>query len=90
MGEVLGIAIKKEFRRKGYAKQLMNFALKFLDEQNCFAAKLLVRKSNMAAIKLYIALGFKTIRTVDQPKISNEEAYEMMIDLIEPVTPHIM
>lgn len=90
MGEILGLAVKKEFRRKGYAKQLMNFALKFLDEQNCFAAKLLVRKNNTPAIKLYIALGFKTIRTVEKQTISNEEAYEMMIDLIEPVTPQIM
>ncbi|MDO8537885.1 MAG: N-acetyltransferase [archaeon] len=89
MGEILGIAIKKEFRRKGYAKQLINFALKFLEEQNCFAVKLLVGKNNIPALKLYISIGFKTIRTIEHKK-AKEEAYEMMIDLIEPITPQIM
>ena len=89
MGEILGVAIKKEFRRKGHAKQLINFALKFLEQQNCFAVKLLVGKNNIPALKLYIGLGFKTIRTIEHKK-AKEEAYEMMKDLIEPITPQIM
>src|SRR3989344_4465992 len=80
MGELLGIAVRKEFRRKGHGRKLLRHAIGFFEKQNCFAVKLLVKKNNAPAIKLYIGEGFRTIRTIDL-RHEKAEAFEMMLDL---------
>ncbi len=55
------IATKKEYRNKGIAIELYNFVEKILKELNIEYVTLEVRKSNIAAIKLYEKLGFKYI-----------------------------
>lgn len=59
--DIISIAIKPEFRRKGHAKAL----LEYLDTINIERLKIFleVRASNKPAINLYTALNFKYIST---------------------------
>ncbi|HXY62297.1 MAG TPA: ribosomal protein S18-alanine N-acetyltransferase [Nitrospirota bacterium] len=55
---ILNLAVKPEFRRKGIARNLVLAALRRGHEQGAKRAYLEVRLSNVAAQKLYSALGF--------------------------------
>lgn len=57
-GYITNIAVKKEFRRQGIAKALIQELFKKLDGELSFIS-LEVRASNLAAINLYSLLGFK-------------------------------
>lgn len=58
--EILSLAVKKDFRRKGIATKLMKSVLNEIKDfvKSCF---LDVRVSNEPAIKLYEKLGFKKV-----------------------------
>lgn len=56
--EVMNLAVLPAFRRRGYAKLLLETALAFCSEAGCAFLSLEVRESNTAAIALYGALGF--------------------------------
>jgi Acetyltransferases len=56
-GFIYELYIKNEFRRKGYARELMNYALKLFKEEGYDEARLNVYARN-GAKKLYELLGF--------------------------------
>lgn len=58
--ELLSVAVKPEFRRKGIAKSLITEGLKEI-EKSAEACFLEVRVSNKEAISLYEKLGFKRV-----------------------------
>ncbi|MFH1588249.1 MAG: GNAT family N-acetyltransferase [Candidatus Diapherotrites archaeon] len=53
-----GLSVKHSYRKKGYGKKLVEFALTFLQELSIEQVKLLVKKSNLTAKKLYESHGF--------------------------------
>lgn len=59
--EVIGIAVKEDFRRRGIAKALLSAAEEHLKKQGAYLLNLEVRKSNLAAQCLYEKLGFSTV-----------------------------
>lgn len=58
-GKVLFLSINKEFRRKGYAKKLMDIAIAKLKKQGAKVIKVATRTTNIPAQTLYgTKLGF--------------------------------
>lgn len=55
------IFVLQEYRKKGYAKKLMNFFINEVKNSNCLNITLEVRESNISAINLYKKFGFKVI-----------------------------
>lgn len=53
LGKVLFLSVNKEFRRKGYAKKLMTFAVERLKKQGAKVIKVCTRTDNAAAQSLY-------------------------------------
>lgn len=60
-GNVLNIAVKKEFQQKGYGNILMEKLLSEMEEENLTFLTLEVRESNLKARKLYEKFGFKIV-----------------------------
>lgn len=58
---ILNICVMPQFRRKGYARQLMTTILVYAKQQGAEIAFLEVRVSNTAALNLYRQLGFNEI-----------------------------
>lgn len=59
-GEMPSIAVKEQFRRRGIAKMLLQSAAKKAEERGVRKIFLEVRKSNLAAKRLYENVGFQT------------------------------
>jgi ribosomal protein S18 acetylase RimI-like enzyme len=59
VGVLLFIDVKPEFRGKGYAQQLMQYAIEDMKKQGATLITLVTRTSNESAQKLYKRLGFK-------------------------------
>lgn len=57
-GEVLRVAVKKQYRRKGIARQMIEFLVDYLKERGYQKLYLEVKSSNLEAIALYEKLGF--------------------------------
>lgn len=73
----LGVA--KEFQRRGYAKELMDYAIKRSEEAGCEKCTLEVRVSNVPAIKLYESYGFKIVAIrKNYYTDTHEDAYLML------------
>lgn len=58
-GELMRIAVKKEFRGHGLSRKLMDQMVKSAKEKEVFDLTLEVRAGNQAAINLYKSYGFK-------------------------------
>lgn len=58
-GELMRIAVKKEFRGHGLSRKLMDQMVKSAKEKEVFDLTLEVRAGNKAAINLYKSYGFK-------------------------------
>lgn len=58
-GEIQFIAVAKEFRRKGYGKQLTEFAVKSLFDMGVQKVSILTRLGNEKARRIYERLGFQ-------------------------------
>ena len=78
------IAIRKEYRRSGLGRWLMEYILDFGFRKGCECATLEVRGSNKAAIQMYRKLGFK-ISGVRKGYYSDngEDALLMTLDMSE-------
>ena len=59
--EVLNVAVRQDCRRRGHAKHLIGLALARAAAGRCCAMFLEVRRSNVAARKLYGSLGFDEV-----------------------------
>lgn len=64
-GHVWYIAVKEEYRKKGYAKQLLQYAIQDLFNQGCQIVTLLTRLINTPARTTYTRLGFVETRHDD-------------------------
>ncbi len=58
MGQILFVDVKEEFRGKGYAQQLVKYALRDLKRQGASLVTLVTRTTNEAAQRVYKKLGF--------------------------------
>ena len=58
IGQMLFIDVKSEFRGKGYAQQLMKYAIDDMKKMGATIISLVTRTSNESAQKLYKRLGF--------------------------------
>ena len=79
---ILNIATDPALRRRGVARTLLLQALHTGRAQNCRLATLEVRRSNLAAIELYRAFGFRSVGV--RPNYyadEGEDAIVMVCDL---------
>ncbi|MDX2015315.1 MAG: ribosomal protein S18-alanine N-acetyltransferase [Myxococcaceae bacterium] len=79
---VLNVATHVASRRKGYGRRIMDEVIAVGRGRACVLATLEVRRSNVAAIRLYESLGFRTVGM--RPNYYNdnhEDAAVMIMDL---------
>ena len=57
-GWIYYLAIKPEYRRRGFAKQLVRHAEKALSDMGCPKINLMVRKANEQVIRFYKTIGY--------------------------------
>ncbi|MFH1752198.1 MAG: GNAT family N-acetyltransferase, partial [archaeon] len=79
-GFVFGVAVEEDFRGQGLGETLLDFALDYFKQQAIKEVKLLVRKENTAAKRLYLKKGFKLIGLHDKP-IDGAIVEEMVLTL---------
>jgi ribosomal protein S18 acetylase RimI-like enzyme len=60
-GRIQFLVVAKEFRKKGYAKELMQYAINGLKKQGMCFIEIAVRAHNEPAVNLYKKFGFKEI-----------------------------
>lgn len=70
---ILDIAVDPNYRRFGYGRQLLRFALDFGRERGACSAFLEVRASNLAARRFYETEGFEQIGVRKQYYSDNRE-----------------
>lgn len=58
-GQLLFVAVKDEFRGHGYGFELVNYAVRALDQMGVSRVQLLTRTDNTAAQSIYKRAGFK-------------------------------
>jgi len=58
VGRILFLAVRPEFRGKGYGSQLVKHALQELHKMGAFKVTILTRNSNLPAQKIYTTIGF--------------------------------
>ena len=58
VARINGFALEEEFRGKGFGKELLDYAIEFLKEQGIKIVKLLVKRENETAKKIYREAGF--------------------------------
>jgi len=75
-----GIAVKPEFRQRGFGEQLAEFAVDFARKQKATQLILLVRPSNYVAKKIYKSLGFKS-NNLWKSQINGKKAEEWTLQL---------
>ena len=59
--QILNLAVHEDFRRRLVARGLLAHAIRAGRERNARVANLEVRKSNVAALRLYEGFGFKAV-----------------------------
>lgn len=81
-GEILNLAVAPEHRREGLGKRLLAACLKWLAERGAAKVYLEVRRSNEAAIAMYLAAGFGTLGVrPNYYRMPTEDAVLMGLDL---------
>jgi ribosomal protein S18 acetylase RimI-like enzyme len=75
------IFIKKEFRRKGLAKKLINGIEEIAKNNGCKKITLEVRKDNAPAQNLYASFGFCEGQTPMYFYVKRLEAHKIMINV---------
>ena len=58
-GQITNVATSAQYRRRGYARAIVEGLLAYARERGLCVVSLEVRESNIAAIALYESLGFK-------------------------------
>ena len=77
---VLNLATHPEHRRRGFARRLLEDTLAYARARHVRYVTLEVRRSNIAAIKLYRALGFASIGV--RPKYYAEDGEDALVMLL--------
>lgn len=75
-----GLTVKEEFRNRGVAKTLLDYAIAFLKEKKVGRILLLVKQKNEAAKKIYREAGFEFVGMYHR-ELDNEEVEEMELDI---------
>jgi len=79
------ISIIPQERQKGHAKELLSHAIKFIKNSNGKKIRLLVKKNNLRAKKLYNSAGFNFVQIHE--KIIDDSIIEVWeMNLAEPNT----
>lgn len=73
-----GFSVKKKFRNQGFGQKILEFGIGFLQEIGAQKIRLLVKKENLIAKKMYFKAGFNFIG-LHPKKIDNAviEEYEL-------------
>ncbi|MBQ9793265.1 MAG: GNAT family N-acetyltransferase [Clostridia bacterium] len=81
-GEILRVAVKKQYRRKGVAKRMIRFLIEHLKANGYQQLYLEVKSTNEEAIKLYEHLGFMKFNERKHYYGSGEDAlnYILLLD----------
>lgn len=77
--EIVSIAVKQKYRRRGIGRALVRAAVDYLMAMNCREIKLHVRESNVGAIAFYEKCGFKKVEKV-KCYYENEDGYLMKLE----------
>ncbi|MFW6298725.1 MAG: ribosomal protein S18-alanine N-acetyltransferase [Bacillota bacterium] len=75
--EILNFAVDKKYRRKGYAKALLGYAIDFCNERHVDTMSLEVRPTNKPAIRLYESAGFEVAAKRKRYYKDGEDAFLM-------------
>jgi len=75
---IQSVAVKKEFRRQGYAVLLLRAVINYVLRKGGDSIVLEVRKNNIAALALYQQLGFVVIHTIRAFYKDGEDAYSLI------------
>jgi N-acetylglutamate synthase-like GNAT family acetyltransferase len=62
-GRITAMAIHSEFRRKGYGRQLIEYAEKFAQESDCFRIEVTSYSYRTETHEFYKALGFTCVKS---------------------------
>jgi ribosomal-protein-alanine N-acetyltransferase len=76
-GLIVSVAVKKEWRRRGIGRKLIEKLLENFKKEGMKIVFLHVREENRDAINFYQALGFKIIELVENYYSNGEDAYLM-------------
>ncbi|XP_062220649.1 GCN5-related N-acetyltransferase 4, chloroplastic-like isoform X2 [Phragmites australis] len=87
---IANVAVRKEERRKGIAKMLVQEAEARARSWGCRSIALHCDANNLAALRLYINQGFKCIRVPEgakwpEPKIAKGVQYNFMMKLVPKI-----
>ena len=77
LGLIVSVAVKKEWRRKGIGRKLVEKLLENFKKEGMKIIFLHVREENKEAINFYLALGFKIRELVENYYSNRENAYLM-------------
>ena len=77
LGLIVSVAVKKEWRRKGIGRKLVEKLLENFKKEGMKIVFLHVREENKEAINFYLALGFKIRELVENYYSNRENAYLM-------------
>ena len=81
IGHILNLAVDEKHRRQGIGSMLAQSILEKLRERKVSKIYLEVRKSSLAAVRLYSKFNFKVERIIKAYYQGNEDAYFMCKDL---------
>ncbi|HEX4222502.1 MAG TPA: N-acetyltransferase [Pseudonocardiaceae bacterium] len=81
-GWLLALAVRDEFRGRGYGRALTTETLKVLRRHRVRTACLTVAPGNVAALGLYRSLGFTPLREVEDYLGTGEDRVIMSCDLV--------
>ena len=79
-GHVVALAVSPDHRRRGYGRRLMHAIEHGFFQRGINTVRLEVRTSNDIAQRLYIDLGYKTIRRLHRYYTSGDDGYLMIKD----------
>jgi ribosomal-protein-alanine N-acetyltransferase len=82
---VLNLATRKDWRRRGLARRLLNHAIQTGLSRGASLVTLEVRRSNTAAARLYASFGFESVDIRHRYYENGEDAIVMILRL-EPST----
>lgn len=78
---ILNIATKNTYKRKGYARAILEFVLLFCKQNGINKLFLEVKTSNLPAIAFYKGLGFTTLRQRNNYYKDGSDCLEMVLEL---------
>ena len=75
---LLDIATKESYKKKGYAKQLLKYLIALKKQEQTFSLE--VKSKNIPAINLYLSFGFKTLRIRKKYYKDGDDAFCMFLE----------